>query len=89
MEDLANLLGTSLSMVKRDDAYLMKEGITLLTRGWVEDIGRGVSHKTKAKDVQTIARITRMGPSLVKEYLEIIRTYYPVCIHLNIARRCI
>lgn len=36
-----------------------------------------------SKDVQTIARITRMGPSLVEEYLEIIRTYYPESIHLN------
>ena len=32
-EDLAILLGTSLSMIKRDDAYLMKRDVSLLTRG--------------------------------------------------------
>lgn len=36
-----------------------------------------------SKDVQTIARLTRLSPSLVKEYLEIIRTYYPESMHLN------
>jgi hypothetical protein len=50
-EDLAILLDTSLSTIKRDDAYLMKQGIPLLTRGMVEDIGRGVSHKTKAVEL--------------------------------------
>lgn len=50
-EDLAVLLGTSLSTIKRDDAYLMEQGISLLTRGMMEDIGRGVSHKTKAVEL--------------------------------------
>jgi hypothetical protein len=77
MEDLAILLGTSLSTVKRDDAYLMKLGITLLTRGWVEDIGRGVSHKTKAVELylknyslSEIARKIAHTPSNVNRYLE-------------------
>ena len=49
-------------------------------------ISRGMVNGVKilaSKDVKTIARITRMGPSLVEEYPEIIRTYYPECIHLN------
>jgi len=50
-EDLAILLGTSLSTIKRDDAYLMKKDTSLLTRGMMEDIGRSVSHKTKAVEL--------------------------------------
>jgi hypothetical protein len=36
-----------------------------------------------SKDVQTIARLTRLSPSLVGEYLEIIGIYYPESIQLN------
>jgi len=63
-EDLAFLLGTSLSTIKRDDAYLRKQGIALLTRGMVEDIGRGVSH--------TIRKITKLSERLIKEYISLI-----------------
>ena len=35
------LLARSLSTIKRDDSYPMKPDIALLTRGIVEDIGRG------------------------------------------------
>jgi len=34
-------------------------------------------------DVQTIARLTKLSPSLVEEYLGIIRVYYPESIQLN------
>jgi hypothetical protein len=44
-EDLARLLCTSRSTVKRDIAYLRTEGINVPTRGQVKDIGKGVSHK--------------------------------------------
>ena len=76
-EDLAILLGTSLSTIKRDDAYLMKQDVSLLTRGMVEDIGRGVSHKTKAVELylknytlSEIARKMAHSPSSVNRYLE-------------------
>ena len=76
-EDLANLLGTSLSTIKRDDAYLMKQDVSLLTRGMVEDIGRGVSHKTKAVvlylknyTLSEIARKMAHSPSSMNRYLE-------------------
>jgi hypothetical protein len=36
-----------------------------------------------SKDVQTISRLTRLSPSLVEEYLEIIRIYYPESTHFN------
>jgi hypothetical protein len=44
-EDLARLLCTSRSTVKRDIAHLRAEGIDVPTRGQVKDIGKGVSHK--------------------------------------------
>jgi hypothetical protein len=76
-EDLAILLGTSLSTVKRDDACLMKQGISLLTRGLVEDIGRGVSHKTRAVELflkdyslSEIARKMAHSPASVNRYLD-------------------
>ena len=45
-EDLARLLCTSRSTIKRDIAHLRSEGLDVPTRGQVKDIGRGVSHKT-------------------------------------------
>ena len=44
-EDLARLLCTSRSTIKRDIAYLRSEDVAVPTRGQVKDIGRGVSHK--------------------------------------------
>ena len=44
-EDLARLLCTSRSTIKRDIAYLRSQGVAVPTRGQVKDIGRGVSHK--------------------------------------------
>lgn len=45
-EDLARLLCTSRSTVKRDIAYLRSEGVDVPTRGQVKDMGRGMSHKS-------------------------------------------
>jgi len=45
-EDLARLLCTSRSTVKRDIAFLRSEGVDVPTRGQMKDIGRGMSHKT-------------------------------------------
>lgn len=46
-EDLARLLCTSRSTVKRDIAHLRAQGINVPTRGQVKDIGKGVSHKAR------------------------------------------
>ncbi len=46
-EDLARLLCTSRSTIKRDVAHLRSEGLDVPTRGQMKDIGRGVSHKTR------------------------------------------
>jgi len=44
-EDLARLLCTSRSTIKRDIARLRAEGVDVPTRGQIKDIGRGISHK--------------------------------------------
>jgi biotin operon repressor len=44
-EDLARLLCSSRSTVKRDIAQLRAEGIDVPTRGQIKDIGKGISHK--------------------------------------------
>ena len=46
-EDLARLLCTSRSTVKRDIAELRAKGMNIPTRGQVKDIGKGISHKTQ------------------------------------------
>lgn len=46
-EDLARLLCTSRSTIKRDIAQLRASGVDVPTRGQVKDIGRGVSHKSQ------------------------------------------
>ena len=44
-EDVAYILGISLKSVKRIFAYFREQGERLPSRGEVQDIGRGVSHK--------------------------------------------
>ena len=46
-EDLARLLCTSRSTIKRNIAQLRAEGIDVPTRGQVKDIGKGISHKRR------------------------------------------
>ncbi len=46
-EDLARLLCTSCSTIKRDIAQLRSEGVDVPTRGQIKDIGKGVSHKAR------------------------------------------
>jgi biotin operon repressor len=45
-EDLAMLLTTSPSTVKRDVAQLRQQGLFIMTRGAKHDMGPGLSHKT-------------------------------------------
>ena len=44
-EDLACLLSSSLSTIKRDVKALRQRGLPVPTRGQIKDIGKGVSHK--------------------------------------------
>jgi hypothetical protein len=46
-EDLACLLSSSLSTIKRDVQVLRQRGLLVPTRGQIKDIGKGISHKTQ------------------------------------------
>lgn len=46
-EDLALLLTTSVRSIRRDIKELKEEGITIPTRGAIQDIGPTISHKTQ------------------------------------------
>ena len=48
---------------------------------YIEDMER--VRIVASKDKQTISRLTGLSVSLVEEYLEIIKTYYPESMHLN------
>lgn len=50
-EDLAVLLTTSPATVKRDIRALRKNGYFVITRGWKQDMGPGLSHKTQIIDL--------------------------------------
>jgi DNA-binding Lrp family transcriptional regulator len=76
-EDLANLLSTSPSTVKRDIAKLRENNEWIATRGSIKDIGKGLSHKSKVielylKDFQVTEIALRIRHSLeaIERYLE-------------------
>lgn len=50
-EDVAELLGADISTVKRIVKRYKNEGIILPTRGQIQDIGPGLSHKAKAVEL--------------------------------------
>jgi hypothetical protein len=75
-EDLARLLGTSIRTVRRDIAYLLKQGQRVVTRGVYSDIGPSLSHKVVivvmflAGFVYTeICRRTQHSEQAVKRYV--------------------
>ena len=57
-EDLALLLTTSIRTIQRDMQEMRRQGIVVLTRGEIQDIGPTVSHKTQ------IIELYLKGPSL-------------------------
>ena len=46
-EDIAFILTTSVITIKRDIAYLRRSGLSIPSRGWRHDMGRGSTHKTQ------------------------------------------
>lgn len=75
-EDLAMLLTTSPSTVRRDVYALRHQGKFILTRGMKHDMGPGLSHKTVILDLYfkgytftEIERQTNHGETSVKRYL--------------------
>ena len=76
-EDLARVLGVSIRTVKRDVKQLRTEGTLVQTRGYVQGIGRAVSHKAKIVELylqgESYAAIeTRMHHTMqaIKRYIE-------------------
>lgn len=75
-EDLARLLGTSVRTVRRDIAYLLKQGQRVVTRGVYSDMGPSVSHKVVIVEMflngfvySEICRKTQHSASAVKRYV--------------------
>lgn len=75
-EDLAMILTTSPSTVKRDVQHLNREGMFIMTRGVKHDMGPGISHKTIIIDMYfkgyTFSEIelkTNHSENSVKRYL--------------------
>jgi len=50
-EDIAFLLTTSVVTIKRDMAYMRRNGKVIPSRGWRHDMGRGTTHKTQILDM--------------------------------------
>ena len=50
-EDIAFILTTSVVTVKRDIAAMRRAGLTIPSRGWRHDMGRGTTHKTQILDL--------------------------------------
>lgn len=75
-EDLAMLLTTSPSTVRRDVQHLRRQGQFIMTRGTKHDMGPGLSHKTiiidlyfKGYTFSEIERQTNHSETSVKRYL--------------------
>ncbi len=75
-EDLADILEVSTRTIRRDIKRLREMGFDVPTRGVYQDIGPGVSHKTKIVELyleyntySEIQRKTRHSPAAIKRYI--------------------
>jgi hypothetical protein len=75
-EDLAAALHTSVRTIKRDFGVLQRRGEFLPSRGMVEGIGRGQTHKGRiirlwlqGETFDRLATHTRHSPSSIQRYL--------------------
>lgn len=75
-EDLADILKVSTRTIKRDIKELKQKEFDVSTRGVYQDIGPGISHKTKIIELHLeyntyseIQRKTRHSPSAIKRYI--------------------
>ncbi|MFP4052096.1 MAG: DUF1670 domain-containing protein [Thermoplasmata archaeon] len=77
VEDLSLLLNSSKRTIRRDIEFYKEKGITVPTRGYMKDIGRSLSHKTKTiefylKGYQPTDIANRLHHSLksIERYIE-------------------
>jgi hypothetical protein len=79
-EDLALLLGNNVKTIRADIARLRREGILVPTRGTVQDIGPGVTHKHKAIELWLAGKEPTEIASHLKHSLTAIERYIsPFC----------
>jgi Fic family protein len=76
-EDISKLLQVSIRTIKRDIREIKKEGIEVVTRGYLHNIGRGQTHKVKIigkyLDGMTYSEIklkARHTTGAIKRYIE-------------------
>ena len=76
-EDVAFILTTSVITIKRDMSYLRQAGLTVPSRGWRHDMGRGSTHKTQILDLyfagyqfSEIENRTHHSETAVKRYIQ-------------------
>jgi len=76
-EDIAFILTTSVITIKRDMAHLRRNGLTIPSRGWRHDMGRGSTHKTQILDLylsgyqfSDIEKRTHHSETAVKRYIQ-------------------
>jgi len=76
-EDIAFILTTSVITIKRDMACMRRQGLTIPTRGWRHDMGRGTTHKTQILDLylngyqfSDIEKRTHHSETAVKRYIQ-------------------
>lgn len=76
-EDIAFILTTSVITIKRDVARLRRSGLSIPSRGWRHDMGRGNSHKTQILDLylsgyqfSEIEKRTHHSETAVKRYVQ-------------------
>lgn len=76
-EDIAFLLTSSVVTIKRDMANLRRQGLSIPTRGWRHDMGRGTSHKSHILELylqgyqfSDIEKRTHHSENAVKRYIQ-------------------
>ena len=76
-EDIAFLLTSSVITIKRDIAYMRRQGLTIPSRGWRHDMGRGTTHKTQILELylsgyqfSEIEKRTHHSETAVKRYIQ-------------------
>ncbi len=76
-EDIAFLLTCGVATIKRDMAAMRRQGLTIPTRGWRHDMGRGTTHKTQILELylsgyqfSQIEKRTHHSETAVKRYIQ-------------------
>lgn len=76
-EDIAFLLTTSIVTIKRDIAFMRRNGLTIPSRGWRHDMGRGSTHKSQILELylkgymfSDIEKKTHHSQTAVQRYIQ-------------------